>query len=82
MNSFEPHQYKIGILGGGQLGRMLLQKAIDLDPKSADAHFNLALVYYQSGSYKNAESEALLAKKFGRGTEADNLLLLLRKKKS
>jgi len=29
MNSFEPQQYKIGILGGGQLGRMLIQNAIN-----------------------------------------------------
>ena len=29
MNSFEPQQYKIGILGGGQLGRMLIQNAVN-----------------------------------------------------
>lgn len=29
MNSFEPQQYKIGVLGGGQLGRMLIQNAIN-----------------------------------------------------
>ncbi len=29
MNSFEPQEYKIGILGGGQLGRMLIQNAIN-----------------------------------------------------
>ncbi|MGZ3884689.1 MAG: 5-(carboxyamino)imidazole ribonucleotide synthase, partial [Bacteroidia bacterium] len=29
MDSFAPQQYKIGILGGGQLGRMLIQNAIN-----------------------------------------------------
>jgi 5-(carboxyamino)imidazole ribonucleotide synthase len=29
MNSFAPQQYKIGILGGGQLGRMLIQNAVN-----------------------------------------------------
>ena len=29
MNSFAPQQYKIGVLGGGQLGRMLIQNAIN-----------------------------------------------------
>ncbi len=56
-------------------------RAIGIDPEAADAHYNLALVYYQSDSMKNAEKEALLAKKFGRPAEADNLLLLIRKKK-
>ena len=28
MSSFTPQHYKIGILGGGQLGRMLIQNAI------------------------------------------------------
>jgi 5-(carboxyamino)imidazole ribonucleotide synthase len=31
MNSFEPQQYKIGVLGGGQLGRMLIQNAINFN---------------------------------------------------
>lgn len=29
MSSFQPQHYKIGILGGGQLGRMLIQNAIN-----------------------------------------------------
>lgn len=29
MNSFEPGQYKLGVLGGGQLGRMLIQSAVN-----------------------------------------------------
>jgi 5-(carboxyamino)imidazole ribonucleotide synthase len=29
MGSFDPQQYKIGILGGGQLGRMLIQNAVN-----------------------------------------------------
>ncbi len=58
------------------------KRAIAIDPQSADAHYNLALVYYQRSEPVLVKKEALLAKKFGRVTEADQLLLLIRKKKS
>jgi len=35
MKSFYHPQFQLGILGGGQLGRMLLQEAIDLDVRMA-----------------------------------------------
>ncbi len=58
------------------------QRAVDADPKSADAHFNFALAYYHSNALENAERETALAKKLGRTEEADKLLLLIRKKSS
>ncbi len=56
------------------------QRAIEADKDSADAHFNLALAYYHDGNMKDAEKEALLAKKLGREKEANELLVLIRKK--
>ncbi len=57
------------------------KRAIDLDAKFGDAHYNLALAYYFGGSQKDAEKEALLAKKYGRKDESDALLILIRKMK-
>jgi tetratricopeptide (TPR) repeat protein len=58
------------------------KRAVEANADSADAHFNLALVYYRKKSLAASEKEALLAKKLGRTKEADQLLLAIRKKKS
>jgi len=57
------------------------KRAVEIDEKFGDAHYNLALAYYWSGSKKDAEAEALLAKKHGRKEESDALLVLIRKMK-
>lgn len=61
MNSFEPHQYKIGILGGGQLGRMLIQNAVNynlnifvLDPDGNAPCKNLC--HFTKGSITDYDS--------------------------
>jgi tetratricopeptide (TPR) repeat protein len=55
------------------------KRAIEVDNELADAHYNLALAYYYDGNLKDAEKEALLAKKMGREKESDQLLLLIHK---
>ncbi len=56
------------------------EHAIQSNASFADAHFNLALAYYHEGSLQKSKQEALLAKKFGRVKESDQLLLLIAKK--
>lgn len=55
------------------------RKATEIDAEYGDAHYNLALTHYKMGSMKEAEAEALLAKKWGRQQESDELLLLIKK---
>lgn len=54
-------------------------RAIGFDAEFGDAHYNLALAQYRAGSREQAEAEALLAQKFGRVSESEKLLLLIRK---
>lgn len=61
MNSFKGSQLRLGILGGGQLGRMLIQKAIDfnistfvMDPDQ-DAPCRDLCTGFRVGNFKNFE---------------------------
>ena len=56
-------------------------RAVEAYPDYADAHFNLALAYFRSGSLLESEREALKAKELGREKESDDLLLLVGRKK-
>lgn len=55
------------------------KRAIALDAKYGDAHYNLALALVQTHALDAASQEALLAKKWGRAKEADALLLFIKK---
>lgn len=56
-------------------------RAIQANAEYADAHFNLALAYFRNGSLRDAEQEAIKAKKLGREEESEELLLSIQQKK-
>ncbi len=53
------------------------KRAVEINTQYADAHYNLALAYFSTKAMTEAKKEALLAKKFGRATESEKLLLLI-----
>lgn len=55
------------------------KSAIQQNASYADAHFNLALAYYQDQGFKQAKKSAETARDLGRVNESEHLLLLIRK---
>ena len=71
MNPIYHPEFKLGVLGGGQLGRMLLQAAADIDVRlhildpAADAPCARMAPYFTQGSF--ADHDTVLA--FGKGKD-------------
>jgi len=55
------------------------KRAIAVEKEFGDAHYNLALAYFNSKNMQQARTQATLAVKFGRKTEGEELLYLINK---